>query len=239
MKRGIFMGPSAVSQKLRSQSGISWIVLILAVACAVMMVIVFGEPLFVAVRDRMAVYGCSVAVDKAQNMINMEIIQSGAGGITLEQAEAIMKRSQWAMDTLCPGGGECHLVADDETDDPEVKRRYTVVCGLHDEDLQRRTRINAKNALEKIDTEVKHKRLIVSEDPTSVTISLNSKDVTAVKQEIELTRSTYYASGYSGTVVFYDLDSQGVSRLAFADENYCANWRRDWGWDGDAIPNPS
>ena len=234
------MKDSVVSQKLKSQSGVSLIVLVLAAACAVMMVVVFGEPLFVAVRDRMATYGCSVAVNKAQNMINMEIIQTGAGGITLARAEEILSKSKWAIETLCPGGGECRLVAQNATeeneDDPDARRRYTVVCGLHDEDLQRRTRMNAKAALEKIDIEVQHKRLIASDDPKSVTISLNGQELTAAKQDIDLTRSTYYSSGYSGTVAFYDLDSEGVSHLAFADENYCANWRRNWGWDGDAIP---
>lgn len=238
------MKHSIVSKKLKSQSGVSVIVLVLSVACVVMSIIVFGEPLFVAVRDRMATYGCSVAVNKAQNMINMEIVQSGAGGITLERAQQILTKSKWAMDTLCPGGGECHLVAvnaeEENDDDPDAKRRYTVVCGLHDEDRQRRTRINAKTALEKIGAEIQRKRLIVpDEDPKSVTISLNGKELTAIKQDIELTRSTYYSSGYSGTVAFYDLDGEGVSHLAFADENYCANWRRDWGWDGDAIPYPS
>ena len=238
------MKDSVMSQKLKSQSGVSVVVLVLSVACAVMMLIVFGEPLFVAVRDRMATYGCSVAVNKAQNMINMEIIQSGAGGVTLARAEEILAKSKWAMDELCPGGGECRLVAENASeendDEPDAKRRYTVVCGLHDENLQRRTRMNAKAALEKIDTEIRHKRLIVAdEDPKSVTVSLNGKELAAVKQDIEFTRSLYYSSGYGGTVAFYDLDGEGVSHLAFADENYCANWRRDWGWDGDAIPYPS
>lgn len=232
----MFMKHFSVFQKLKSQSGITWIVAILMAACAVMSLIVFGEPLFVTIRDRMAVYGCAVAVDKAQKAIDIEIVQSGPSGLSLEQAQAILERNQWAMETLCPAGGECYLIEDEDAG-VEKTHRYHVICGLHDEDLQRRTRANAQNVLQKLNTEVKHKRLISAGDPASIAISLNGQPLTAVQQSDELVRGTYYTSGYSGTVAFYDLDGEGISRLSFADENYCANWRRDWGWDGDAFPN--
>ncbi|MBQ9346317.1 MAG: hypothetical protein IJT94_03120 [Oscillibacter sp.] len=233
------MKDSVAIQKLQSQSGVTWVVTVLAAACVIMSIIVVGEPLFAAIRDRMAAYSCSVAVNKAQNMINMESLQSGTGGITLEQAKSILNKSKWAMDTLCPGGGECRLVAEGNADDPDERTRYTVVCGLHDENLQRRTRVNAEAALEKVETEIEHRRLIASDDINSVTISLNGEELRATRQDVEMTRSLYYSSGYSGNVVFYEVDEEGVTFLAFGDEYYCANWRRDWGWDGTAYPDPA
>ena len=189
-----------------------------------------GEPVILSVREQMAVYGCSVAINKAQKAINLELVQN-PGHFTLEDAQAVMEKNKWAMETLCPAGGDCYI-----TDESEEMghTHFQVVCGLHDEDARRRTRLNARNVLEQLETEIKHKSLMGAGIPESVSLTLNGDTLKAALGDDELPRGTYTTPGYEGTVAFYSADDEGVYRMSFADENYSANWDRGWGWNGSA-----
>ncbi len=229
-------------RKLSSQSGIAWLVIVLAVACAIMIILIVGESALKKIYSRIESFGCVIALDKAQTSLDLEDIQMGGHGLYYETALALMEKSQWAMATLCPGGGDCYLVPDPDADlldrefDPG-KTRYLVVCALHDEDEKRRVRLSAQHVLDQIETEIKHKRLIGVADPATATVMLNGKELNAYQRDVEMTAGTYLTPGFEGTVAFYSLDQDGVSRFSFADENYCANWRPLWGWEGDAFDN--
>lgn len=229
-------------RKLHSQSGIAWLVVVLAVACALMILLIVGEPALKKLQSRMASFGCVVALNKAQTALDTEDLQAGSHGLSYESAKAIMEKNQWAMETLCPGGGDCYLIPDPDADllkreFDEGKTRYVVVCGLHDDNDKRRTRLNAQNVLEQVQVEVKHKRLIGVADPASAEVTLNGKTMTAYQRDVEMTAGTYLTPGQDGTVAYYLLDDDGVSRFSFADENYCANWKPLWGWSGNAFDN--
>ena len=225
-----------VLRKLSSNSGISWLVIILAAACGVMLLIIVAEPLIIQIGDRMAVYGCSVALNKAQKAIERE--ELGGVELSYEEALAVMVKNQWAMDTLCPGGGSCYLSEEEETlpsgSLATPKKKFVVVCGLHDTDAKRRTRLNAQNARDQIVEEVKRKSLIGMAAPSSVSVELNGETLTATQRDVQLTGGTGVQSGTDSTVIYYTVDADGVSGFAFADTDNSANWRGLWGWDGTA-----
>ena len=102
-------------------------------------------------------------------------------------------------------------------------------------DAALRTRLNARRAWEQLERELKTQRLL-GVVPQSVTLTLNGKTYLALRVEEDpgLTRGTGATQQYQGTVIFYMADGEGMQRLAFADEEHCANWSRTGGWTEDA-----
>ena len=220
-----------IRRKLSSRSGgVNRLVLILALAVLVL----FAAIVLVAVRSyfaRAELYGCTIAVKKAQDMLDEEYMFKGFTDLDDGEARAIVDRSMVKRDALCPGGGDYYII-----NNPGRAATAVVVCGIHDTDLKQRTRLNAQNVLNQLRKAVETERLMQRDDPETITVSLNSQDLTAelVTEETDLVRGTFSTSGYRGTVAFYMLDEDGVSYLSFADEDHCANWKKGEGWTGDS-----
>ena len=221
-----------ILNKLRGRSGLNRLAAILLVLVLALLAL-FSVPLYRWFRARADAYGCSLALKKAQDMLDEAYMLKGFQDSDDSEARAVVDRSLVGRDALCPAGGDYYIVRSGGRE-----QSVTVVCGIHDGDARLRTRLAADNVLEQLRAEVQRQRDMGNPDPEQLTVTLNGAELTALAAESgrELARGTYYTPEYEGTVAFYTLDKQGVSHFAFADPDHSANWSRRQGWSGDSYP---
>ena len=232
MRRGETLGRSA-----SRRSGITVLAGILILAILTLTVVI-AVPILRGYKDDAAEFTCTLALDKAQDYLDFEALTDR----TMTEEEAELAVEGLGREGLCPDGGEFFVVRDADREQP-----LTVVCGLHDTDTKRRTRLCADRVLSRVRDAVIHERLLGREYPAKLTILLNSRElaVELVAEETDLKWGTFATPGYSGTAAFYSLAgystlgdaalSDGtVNYLSFADENHCANWLYGSGWSGDS-----
>ena len=141
---------------------------------------------------------------------------------------------------ICPSGGTVYLIRDENG-------IFEPFCGLHADDTKRRTRLNASRALDLFTEALKEARKRSEEEPESVTVELNSRELEVVRvlEAPNIHRGTATTNGYKGVVAFYGLAGEGefsdVKAKAgtpcfflYADEDHCATWRLNDGWTGEA-----
>ena len=117
-----------------------------------------------------------------------------------------------------------------------------------------RTRLNASFAKSRLITERDYLLRYQTKEPESIEIKVNGKPLNCmrvVKEEM-IHRGTATTNGYKGVVAFYGVAGDftysakikepgygtakdgEVCYFLYADENYCAIWRSNGDWDGDA-----
>ena len=117
------------------------------------------------------------------------------------------------------------------------------VCGLHNDDVARRTRLNASYAGSKLEEARKNILEKAGKDdpePEKITITVNNRplDCTYVTEEVPIKRGTSTTKGYDGTVAFYGTGEKGeINYFLYADEDYCAVWHENEEWTGSAYDN--
>jgi hypothetical protein len=158
-------------------------------------------------------------------------------------------------DDMCPGGGKVYLITtrtnnNRASDKTKGQLPYELVCGKHDRDSKRRTRLNADDVLHQLESSLFELRRNGEKYPESITVTYNSKPLTAVlvDEETNLKRGTSTTSGLEDeeAVAYYSIvghsdfgkDSNTkegeIWYFSFADKLHCANWRSDDGWTGDS-----
>ena len=227
--------------KLRSiRGGINRVVAILLVLIGVMLVII-ALPAWDDLRMLSQVLSCEQAMKSAKDGLIIEYLSRYKEG-SVKDAMKTLDQVMVARPNICPAGGEVYLIKNEEG-------IYEPLCGLHDRDDRRRTRLNGSRALELL-WEARRQALRLSDgaEPRSVKITLNSMplSVVRVQKRERLRRGTGTTDGYEGTVAFYGLAGEGdfpvtdgvkageIFYFLYADENHCATWRADDGWSGDA-----
>ena len=234
-----------MKQSRRTRGGVNRLI-VLAIVLVAVMLAVLAYPSWKTFRFRAERVGCREAMASARDGLIIEYLNR-TGKSTVEEARDTLKAVMPARDNLCPAGGNVYLIMNDQG-------IYEPICGLHDENTARRTRLNASYVMALLKEE---RARILKEDgrePDEVTVTVNSRKVTCVRvtEEETIHRGTATTNGYSGTVAFYGLsgDFTFSSRIAskeegstesgeicyflYADESYCAIWRPRTGWDGDA-----
>ncbi len=214
-------------EKLRADSGISvWIVLLLVGVLALLAII--AAPTAKRYRERANETACEVAVGEARYRV--ENAATLNGGLSDEEAKNAAMQDLKSWDELCPSGGDCYVLLDENGG-------YQVVCALHTKDLALKTRLNASHALEELKEGLKAELLLRGAVPDKLTLTLNSRELVAsrVDEEPTIKRGTRSTPGYEGTVALYRTDGDQVVFLCYADEDHCAIWRADEGWSGDCF----
>lgn len=227
------------ARKLSGSRGIAAAVVVLAVLVLVLAVAVL-VPVYREYRYQAQMIGCVSSLKSANDQLAIETITGG--DITADQAQAIVTRAMDGWDDLCPGGGTPYLI---ENEDEGA--RWMVVCGLHDKDTKRRTRLNASNVLAQIRQQADMARKLGSPVPEEISVRLNGKTYQAVltEQETGLKRGTRTTSGIKGTVICYGVSGCGafsdspqpdgsICYFSFGDEDHCAIWHVQEGWTGDS-----
>lgn len=221
---------SRIMNKLRNNHGINRLVLILIILLLIA-IAVAAKPVYNLIMANAEEKACVVALKKAQDMLDTAYLDNYT--LSYEDAVAVVERSKWEMDALCPGGGDYFII-----DEEARNQGYVVSCGLHEKDTKLRTRLNAthvKKLLEAAMEEIANRGQKVTED--SFTFTVNSKElvVERLAGDNGLRWGTSSSIDFSGVVAFFSLSSKGeMDWFVYADENHAAVWNAGSGWSGDA-----
>lgn len=232
----------ALSKKIKNNNGISRAVVLMLVLVALMLIVVIAIPTVRYYRTEMGRIGCNTAFESARRRISEEYILA-SGEMTAEEAKQVVTASMYGWDDLCPAGGEVYLVKGAAAGLP-----YDVVCGLHGDNTNQVTRLNAERVLNRLKSALNDAQENGTQYPETLTVKLNSKDITAqlVDQDQGIRWGTNSTSGVEGTVVFYGIKGHSdfgsntlvsdgqICYFCFADKNHCANWSSRKGWTGDS-----
>ena len=211
-------------QKLHRISGLSRLALILILAILVMLVVIL-VPMILPYFGQAEDTGCATAMKSAQRKLDNTFVLDGE--MTTEEAEKAATQAVKDFDDLCPAGGEIYLIRGGTTG-------YTVVCGLHDPDTHQRARLNAERTLERLEQALEREKILnENHDPVSLTVTLNSQNLVAVRDPLRdgLRYGTDSTIDREGTLAYYDLENGELVWFNFADENYALTWTADKGWD--------
>lgn len=213
-----------IFRKLNSRSGVNRLIAVLTLLVAVLAVIVLVKP----VRDWLwhgSSDSCDLAVRRTEDLLRQEFL---LGEITDEESAVELMK---AKGSFCAAGGELYLIWDE--DDPS---RLEVVCGIHDSDTERRTRLNSRSAFDRVNAVLEASVRLEHPIPDPLEIVLNGKTLVAERttEEPPLRRGTRSTPGYKGTVIYYIADDNGnMTYFCYADEDHCWRWRAGTGWVGE------
>lgn len=190
-----------------------------------------------------AALACATALDSGRRRMATEVMMTNKIH-TAEGMKEVVSAAMNGWDDLCPSYGTVYMI-EVKTDDGMP---FDLVCGLHDSDTKRCTRLNAAYVLEQVKEEVSKARENGVPYPESVTVKLHNQDlvVKLVDDYTGLRRGTDSTNGYEGTVAFYSIvghssfgadsgRSEGeVWYFCYADEEHCATWSARKYWTGDS-----
>ena len=103
----------------------------------------------------------------ARDGLIIEYLSRWDGG-TVDEAMQTLDEVLPERANICPSGGTVYLIRDENG-------IFEPVCGLHDDDVKRRTRLNASRGLELLTEALTTARRDAREEPESVEIELNGK----------------------------------------------------------------
>lgn len=228
-----------------TRGAVSRSVVLLLILIGIMLVII-AVPAWNAFRYRSERIGCEQAMKSAGDGLIIEYLGSFEES-DIREARDTLERVMPAREDLCPVHGNIYLIKDENG-------IYEPVCGLHDPDVKRRTRLNASYAEEMLATARRKSVPAGQHDPESIEITVNGKPLTCVHvtEEEVIHRGTATTNGYEGIVCYYGTAGDftfspktahkgmgsakegEICYFVYADEHYCAIWRSNDGWDGDA-----
>ena len=225
--------------KLKDCRGrVNRVIAVLLVLIAVMLVLI-AIPAWQRFRYRSEKTACIQAMKSARDGLIIEYLSRWDGG-TVDEAMQTLDEVLPERANICPSGGTVYLIRGENG-------IFEPVCGLHDDDVKRRTRLNASRGLELLTEELRTSRRESKEEPETLEIQLNGQPLACerVRERVPLRRGTATTEGYEGVVAFYavagdgELDAGSVRKgqicyFVYADEHYCAIWQATDGWTGDA-----
>ena len=222
----------------RSRGGVNRVIVILLALIAVMLVII-AMPSWDSFRDRSEHIACEQALKSARDGLIIDYFDNWEAG-SVEDAMLTLDEVMPARANICPSGGTVYLIRG-------ANGIFEPVCGLHDTDTKRRTRLNASRALDLMNEALRQARKRSGKEPESVQIKLNGKTLVVERVDAvpNLRRGTATTNGFDGVVAFYGLAGEGdfadvkakagtVCYFIYADEDHCCTWRLKENWTGEA-----
>lgn len=217
-----------IHRKLNSTRGISRLVVIMLIAIGVMIVIL-AIPLWNSFSYDASRMACEQAMKSAQDGLIIDYLHKFQNS-SVKETQLTLDEVMPGRENLCPSGGTVYLVEGDHG-------VYEPVCGLHDRDDKRRTRLNASYIYEQLEDERATLKRRGLEEPESIIIEVNGKPLEVVRLEEDpgIRYGTKAMLDYEGIIGFYGVDDKGnLSFFIYADEDHCARWSKASGWLGDA-----
>lgn len=223
-------------KKWRSDRGSVTRMAVILLALIAVMLIIIAKPAWDHFRFRSERIGCVQALKSAGDGLIIEYL-SHFKDESVQEAMAVIDDVMPARPDLCPAKGTIYLVRDEYG-------IYEPVCGLHDTDKKRRTRLNASRAKELVENAL-WERKPEEEYPAAIELNGGTLECTRVQEEARLKRGTSTTKDYKGIVVLYGLSGEGefesstvpegeICYFVYADEDYCAVWHADDEWTGNA-----
>ena len=227
------------------RGGVNRLIAIMLALVGVMLIII-AVPAWRRFRENAAKIGCSLALDKAQDTMAVEYLFNN-WSMSVQEAAAIVDRSRYERDKLCPGGGDYFILRE------SGGIGYKVVCGLHDDDARERTRLCSGAAMSRLLKELEN----LDAEPENITVPLNGKELVCERVDADpgLMFGTKFDIERKGIVCYYALTGDAESRKAveqaeridlsalpdgalwyfgYADESHASVWTYSKGWSGDA-----
>ena len=227
--------------KLNSDQGISRLVALLLLLIIIMCVVI-SVPSVRYYQERSARTACAAGLDTARRRL-AENYLSGNYGQTAQDAKAAVAYAMNGWDDLCPSGGKVYLVENEDSEMP-----FDLLCGMHDSDKKRCTRLNSGYVLEQLEEALLKSQRAGQPYPEELRFYLNGKNWTALltDEETGFKRGTSTTKGMEGKhiVAFYGIaghsdfcaesgaEEGSICYFSFADDDHCATWRFDDGWTG-------
>ena len=234
---------------LDSRGGVNRLVAILLGLVAGMLILI-ATPAYRKSRYDAERVGCTFALDKAQDMMAVEYLFND-WSMTVQEAAAIVDKSRYERDNLCPGGGDYFIIR------KEGVLGYKVVCGLHDADTRERTRLCSGAVMSRLLEALK----VGGASAKKTAVRLNGKKMVCRRVDADpgLMFGTKSDIERKGVVCYYALVGDAEAREAveqaesvdlsalkegdmwyfgYADENHASVWKYTKGWSGDAWKTP-
>lgn len=216
--------------------GINRLTGILLFLIAVMLVVI-SIPAWKRFEYRAEKTGCQQAMKTAKDGLIIEYL-SRYEEDTVEEARELLNLVMPERPNICPTRGTVYLIKGENG-------IYEPVCGLHEDDIKLRTRLNASRAMELLSGVITKAKENGDPEPMNVEISLNGKSLECVRVMIDepIYRGTRTTRGYEGVVVFYGVAGDGVythtklskgeiAYFCYAEEDCIAVWHEKDGWTG-------
>ncbi len=221
--------------KLSNTKGGTARILVILSALILIMVGIMLIPSWKDFRFESECRGCEQAMDTATDGLRIEYLDTFEEG-SVREARKSLSEFMPEREDICPSHGNVYLIKNDEG-------VFEPVCGLHNRDAARRTRLNASytgNALEEARKNYFEKAEDGDPEPEKLTVKVNNKplDCVYVTEEVPIRRGTKTTKGYDGVVAFYGTgDNNEINYFVYADDDYVAIWHENDGWTGTAYDN--
>lgn len=224
-----------MTKLVNRHGGTNRALVILAILILVMVAVIY-LPSWEAFRYRSECIACEQVMKTATDGLRIEYIDTFDES-SIREARKTLDRVMPEREDICPAHGNVYLLKN-------VEGVFEPVCGLHDPDAARRTRLNASYAGDVL-TEARKKLIDKASDgdftePESITIKVNNMTLECVyvSEEVNIKRGTSTTKDMEGIVAFYGTGDNGdIDYFVYADEDYCAIWHENDEWTGSAYTN--
>ena len=178
-----------------THGGINRATVLLMVLIAVL-VVLLGVPGYRAYRYRAQKVGCQQAMKSAKDGLIIDFL-SNWQEVSAEEAMQTLDEVLPERPNICPAGGTVYLVRNS-------LGIFEPVCGLHESDGKLKVRLNASRAMELLGEALRKAREPSEEEPESVAVILNGRELECVRvhEKLDLRRGTATTNGYKGIVAF-------------------------------------
>lgn len=201
------------TQKLHTRRGFSLLILVLLVGVIALAVAV-AVPAVRSYREQAEKIACETAMDSAYRALTAEFLLK-MDTMTPREARAALAAAMPEKEGICPGGGDVYLL-------PRENGTYDLFCGLHGEDVKKRTSLNGENVWEQVEETLEKLRRRGETPPDALEVTLHSKPLAVMRvgEKVDLHLGTRLTPGYEGTVALYIPDGTGgLLWMCYADEN--------------------
>lgn len=232
-----------ITRKLHNQSGLVRAALLLIIPIVILLALILW-PAWKKFHWQSQQIACNAALATAKDFLSIDYLMTNGEKTEVEDAVETVTSVMNGWDDLCPDGGTVYLV-----ESGQEAPKYTLICGLHDTDAARRTRLNADYTFSQIEDALRAARKAGEPAPTTVEVSLNGKIYTAQQTDapVSIYRGTDQTDGYDGTVIYYGVAGAGnfatfanteegtPGYFLFADENTMVTWQPRTAWTGPGV----
>ncbi len=192
-----------IQNKVHSKSGLARIHVILMVICAVLLIAVL-TPAYKAYQYHGQWLACAASLRVVNGAFIVDLLDKGEA-VSINDAADDLVAILPGREGYCPSGGSIYF-------QKEENGVWKAVCGMHDSDHAKRTRLNASYVLKQVQEQVHAAQRKGNKYPEEVTVILNSTEIVCklVTEETGIRRGTGTTHGYEGTVVFYGIAGHGT-----------------------------
>lgn len=192
-----------IQKKVRSNCGLARIHVLLLILCSLLLIVVL-TPVYKAYRYHGQWLACAATLRVVNGDFIADLLDKGEA-IPVDEAPGNLVALPPGSEGCCPSGGSVYF----QEGENDV---WKAVCGLHDTDRAKRTRLNSSYVLNQVYKKVQEEQRQGNMYPEEVTVVLNSSEIVCrlVTEETDIPGGTETTKEYQGTVAFYGIAGHGT-----------------------------